>query len=248
MTASRWFQVAIGVLAAEYLRLVWKTNRFVIEPPNGYERFDSDPPGIAVFWHGQHLMTPFLSRRHRVKVIISRHRDGEINAIAAERLGIGTIRGSGSHSGDFFRKGGPRAFRAMLEALEQGYNVASTADVPKVSRIASLGIVKLAAASGRPIFPGRDRHQPLQAIEFVGSLRHQSPVRARRYRLGRPDHGAARRRRRYAGGCKTRGRGQRQPGHGAGLCAGGARRPRACASGACEIDNSRGVGTSNRRH
>ena len=153
MTASRWFQVAVGVLAAEYLRLVWKTNRFVIEPPEGYERFDADPPGIAVFWHGQHLMTPFLSRRHRVKVIISRHRDGEINAIAAERLGIGTIRGSGSHSGDFFRKGGPRAFRAMLEALEEGYNVASTADVPKVSRVASLGIVKLAAASGRPIFP-----------------------------------------------------------------------------------------------
>ena len=140
MTASRWFQVAVGVLAAEYLRLVWKTNRFVIEPPNGYERFDADPPGIAVFWHGQHLMTPFLSRRHRVKVIISRHRDGEINAIAAERLGIGTIRGSGSHSGDFFRKGGPRAFRAMLEALEEGCNVASTADVPKVSRVASLGI------------------------------------------------------------------------------------------------------------
>jgi len=27
------------VLAAEYLRLVWKTNRFVIEPPEGYERF-----------------------------------------------------------------------------------------------------------------------------------------------------------------------------------------------------------------
>ena len=113
MTASRWFQVAVGVLAAEYLRLVWKTNRFVIEPPNGYEQFDADPPGIAVFWHGQHLMTPFLSRRHRVKVIISRHRDGEINAIAAERLGIGTIRGSGSHSGDFLRKGGPRAFRAI---------------------------------------------------------------------------------------------------------------------------------------
>ena len=35
LTASRWFQVAVGVLAAEYLRLVWKTNRFVIEPPNG---------------------------------------------------------------------------------------------------------------------------------------------------------------------------------------------------------------------
>src|SRR5262245_43868140 len=120
LTASRPFQTAVGVLAAEYLRLVWKTNRFVVDPPDGYQRFDADVPAIAVFWHGQHLMTPFLSRKHRVKVIISRHRDGEINAIAAERLGIETIRGSGSHGGDVHRKGGARAFRAMLEALAQG--------------------------------------------------------------------------------------------------------------------------------
>src|SRR5262245_24714021 len=153
LTASRPFQTAAGVLAAEYLRLVWKTNRFVVDPPDGYERFDADMPATCVFWHGQHLMTPFLSRKHRVKVIVSRHRDGEINAIAAERLGIGTIRGSGSHNSDFLRKGGARAFRAMLDALAKGFNVASTADVPKVSRVASMGIVKLAAASGRPIYP-----------------------------------------------------------------------------------------------
>jgi len=153
LAASRSVQTAAGVLAAAYLRIVWKTNRFVVDPPDGYERFDADFPAIAVFWHGQHLMTPFLSRKHRVKVIISRHRDGEINAIAAERLGIGTIRGSGSHNGDIYRKGGARAFRAMIEALAQGFNVASTADVPKVARVASRGIVKLAAVSGRPIYP-----------------------------------------------------------------------------------------------
>jgi lysophospholipid acyltransferase (LPLAT)-like uncharacterized protein len=153
LTASPWFQKAVGVAAAEYLRLVWKTNRFVVDPPDAYERFDPDTPAIVVFWHGQHFMTPFLSRRHRVKVIISRHRDGEINAIAAERLGIGTIRGAGAQDRDFHRKGGARAFRAMLDALSQGDIVASTADVPKVARVASLGIVKLAAASGRPIYP-----------------------------------------------------------------------------------------------
>jgi len=41
----------------------------------------------------------------------------------------------------------------MLAALEQGYNVALTADVPKIARVAGLGIVKLASASGRPIYP-----------------------------------------------------------------------------------------------
>src|SRR5262245_66335784 len=102
-TAAGWFQVAVGVLAAEYLRFVWKTNRFIIDPPDGYERIDSDLPVIVVFWHGQHLMTPFLSRKHRARVIISRHRDCEINAIAAARLGLGTIPGYGRHSGELLR-------------------------------------------------------------------------------------------------------------------------------------------------
>jgi lysophospholipid acyltransferase (LPLAT)-like uncharacterized protein len=41
----------------------------------------------------------------------------------------------------------------MLTALAEGYNVALTADVPKVARIAGLGIIKLARFSGRPIYP-----------------------------------------------------------------------------------------------
>ena len=41
----------------------------------------------------------------------------------------------------------------MLRAIEEGYNVALTADVPKVARVAGLGIVKLAQYSGRPIYP-----------------------------------------------------------------------------------------------
>ena len=40
----------------------------------------------------------------------------------------------------------------MLTALEQGYNLALTADVPKVARVAGHGILMLARESGRPIF------------------------------------------------------------------------------------------------
>src|SRR5262249_56009374 len=86
----------------------------------------------------------------RGKVLISLPRDGEVNAIAAERLGIETIRGSG---GRFDRKGGVGAFREMVDALAQGYSVALTADVPKVARVAGLGILMLARESGRPILP-----------------------------------------------------------------------------------------------
>lgn len=154
LVGSRPFQQTAGVVAAEYLRLVWKTTRFTIEPDGIYERFARDAPVIIAMWHGQHFLTPFIRRAEdRAKVLISRHRDGEVNALAAQRLGAGIIRGSGHHTGGFIGKGGVSAFKEMLSALDEGYNVALTADVPKVARVAGMGIIKLASASGRPIYP-----------------------------------------------------------------------------------------------
>jgi lysophospholipid acyltransferase (LPLAT)-like uncharacterized protein len=154
LTHAPAFQRTVGTLAAEYLRLVWLTNKFSYDPVDFYEQFDPHLPAIIAFWHGQHFMVPFLKRDyHRAKVLISRHRDGEMNAIAAERLGIGTVRGSGDHGVDFRRKGGVVAFKNMLQTLADGYNMATTADVPKVSRVAGRGTIMLARESGRPIFP-----------------------------------------------------------------------------------------------
>jgi lysophospholipid acyltransferase (LPLAT)-like uncharacterized protein len=152
---SRWVQRAVGFLAAEYLRLVWLTNKFSFDPPNVYEMAEPHQPLIFAFWHGQHFLTPFIKTKasHRAKVLISRHRDGEFNAIAAERLGIETIRGSGDHGGAFNRKGGVGAFKEMVRALEENCNVATTADVPKRARVAGLGVIMLARESGRPILP-----------------------------------------------------------------------------------------------
>ncbi|MBI5261168.1 MAG: lysophospholipid acyltransferase family protein [Bradyrhizobium sp.] len=152
---SSWFQCAVGVLAAEYLRLVWRTNKVIIDPPDIYQRVEPQMPAIFAFWHGQHFMTPFIKNKesYRAKVLISRHRDGEYNAIVAERLGIGSIRGSGDHGSAFHRKGGVGAFKEMVRALDDNYNVALTADVPKRARVAGLGIIMLARESGRPIMP-----------------------------------------------------------------------------------------------
>ncbi|MCS3452814.1 lysophospholipid acyltransferase (LPLAT)-like uncharacterized protein [Bradyrhizobium elkanii] len=148
-------QRALGVLAAEYLRLVWYTNRFSYQPHDVYGIVEPLMPAIFVFWHGQHFMTPFIKTKesYRAKVLISRHRDGEFNALAVERLGIGTIRGSGDHSGAFHRKGGVGAFLEMVRALEDGCNMATTADVPKRARVAGLGAIMLARETGRPIMP-----------------------------------------------------------------------------------------------
>ncbi|HWX82798.1 MAG TPA: lysophospholipid acyltransferase family protein [Xanthobacteraceae bacterium] len=149
---QQWAKTALGVVGAEYVRFVGKTTRLTVEPANAWDRAEADMPIIIAFWHGQHLLaTNARKPGYRAKMLVSRHHDGEVNAIAAERLGVGTIRGSGNHEGGFVHKGGVAAFQAMLDALGEGYSVALSADVPKVSRVAGLGIIKLAQVSGRPI-------------------------------------------------------------------------------------------------
>jgi lysophospholipid acyltransferase (LPLAT)-like uncharacterized protein len=151
---QRWAKVTIGVTAAEYLRFVGMTTRFTLEPADIYERGEADMPIILAFWHGQHLLAPMARKtEHRVNMLVSRHHDGEVNAIAAKRLGVGTIRGSGNHGGSFVHKAGVAAFQAMIDSLAGGSSIALSADVPKVARVVGPGIIKLAQASGRQIYP-----------------------------------------------------------------------------------------------
>jgi lysophospholipid acyltransferase (LPLAT)-like uncharacterized protein len=154
LRVSRPFQVALGRTLASYLRLVWNTSSLTIEPGDLYARVDREIPFILTFWHGQHFLMPFVMKpHHEGKVMISRHADADINAITAEAFGVGTIRGSGAHGRDFIRKGGISATKLAIDTLKSGINVAMTADVPKISRIAGLGVVTVAKYSGRPIFP-----------------------------------------------------------------------------------------------
>lgn len=145
---------AAGSILAGYLKLVWRTGRFALDPPDLYDYADANLPVIFAMWHGQHFLTPFVRKpEYQAAVLISRSADGEMNAIAAEKLGIRTIRGSGDHRGQFARKGGVGAFFEMRETLAAGVTVAVTADVPKVARKAGFGIVMLAKHSGRAILP-----------------------------------------------------------------------------------------------
>ena len=152
---SNWLQQALGALLAWYLIFVRRTTTFIVDNEAMYDRIDEAWPVIVTIWHGQHLMMPFSRReKDRISVLISGHGDGELNAIAASRLGIGLIRGSGAQRSDQIQKrGGARAMREMLKALKSKVTVAVTADVPKVSRVASPGLVTLAQISGRPIVP-----------------------------------------------------------------------------------------------
>ena len=145
---------ALGWTLTAYLRLAYRTSRFRIEPPDFYQRVDRNMPIIVAVWHGQHLLVPFLRRpQDQVAVLVSQHRDGEINAQVLHRLGTGLIRGSGDHKRRFLRKRGAVALRETARALAAGTSIVMTADVPKKARHAGLGVVTLAQISGRPIYP-----------------------------------------------------------------------------------------------
>lgn len=146
----------IGATLAAGLRLVKATNRTVVDPVDAVARYRHLQPFIGAMWHGQHFLVPFLRPRDLpATVMISRSGDGDINAAAAERFGLGTIRASGGRKAhQIAKRGGARGFREALATLERGVAVAMTADVPKgPARRAGDGIVMLAARSGRPILP-----------------------------------------------------------------------------------------------
>lgn len=156
MGSSPFVQKVVGTALAHYLLAVRKTSSFQIDPPDFFEKVLPDLPVIVAMWHGQHFMMPFARPDGwDVRVMISRSADGEINAIAARRLGLGLIRASGAQKAHQVKKrGGMRGFIEAMRALREGGSVALTADVPKgPARVAGQGIVQLARHSGRPIVP-----------------------------------------------------------------------------------------------
>ncbi len=146
----------IGSAAAGYIRLVGATNRLTYEGSVDYAELDLSEPLIITMWHGQHLLLPVVRRKdHRVVVLISRHRDGDLQAIVAEKLGVETARGSAARDQSrIIERGGISGFLRLRGAIKEGKSVCLTADLSNtVARRAGPGIIQLARASGAPIAP-----------------------------------------------------------------------------------------------
>jgi lysophospholipid acyltransferase (LPLAT)-like uncharacterized protein len=156
LAKKAWIRKAAGNFLAGYVRFVEKTSRMIVEPDTYPAWIPPHLPVIVTTWHGQHFMIPISRPRGvDVRVIISRSNDGEINAVAAHKLGVGTIRASGGQTAaQNRRRGGSRGFLEALTCLNGGATVALSADVPKgPARVCGKGLVKLAMHSGRPVLP-----------------------------------------------------------------------------------------------
>lgn len=123
---------------------VENVNTQVLEP---FFKNNDEEPVIIAFWHSRLLMVPYLVRKRRVAIMISRHRDGELISRAARFFPVDFVRGSTT-------RGGIRALRGLVRALKRGFHVAITPDGPRGPRhLAQTGAIMLASGTGRPIVP-----------------------------------------------------------------------------------------------
>jgi len=100
---------------------------------------------IFAFWHGRLLMMPFAYPGKPLATLISQHRDGEYISRIAVVFGSRVIRGSAS-------RGGVRAFKQMILALKEGFNLVITPDGPRGPRAkVKSGVIELAKLTGAPI-------------------------------------------------------------------------------------------------
>lgn len=136
---TRWVS---GPLAL-FIRVLGRTWRI---RKQGFPSPGPDGQFIEAFWHGQMVPYTFIYRDADQAVMVSDHRDGQIIADIAERLGAKLARGSST-------RGGARAYLTMLKTYrDTGWVV--TPDGPRgPSGSVQPGIIKLASDAGRAIRP-----------------------------------------------------------------------------------------------
>jgi lysophospholipid acyltransferase (LPLAT)-like uncharacterized protein len=135
--------VLAGTTLLRALALTWRFRIINAESFTGCRA--TNQPFIFAFWHGQLLPLLWVHRNDGVRVVISSHRDGEIVAQVASRLGHRLIRGSSS-------RGAARALLGIVRELEGGAEVAVTPDGPRgPARKFAGGALVAAQRTGAPI-------------------------------------------------------------------------------------------------
>jgi lysophospholipid acyltransferase (LPLAT)-like uncharacterized protein len=117
-----WWLALIGTWLIRLLGVTWRV-RMVDAGPIDRIRHDGQPVALLL-WHGQLLPLLYVMRFQSIGCLISTHKDGELIAQIARRLGCKLIRGSSSRGAD-------RALLGLVKTLRDGFTVAVTPDGPR---------------------------------------------------------------------------------------------------------------------
>lgn len=144
-SSANW--LAINVFGRVLLPLLvhsWRRNMEISEEL----RVHAGEPDkmILAFWHNRQIgILAIIGMLEPIKVLVSRHGDGEIIARIVARFGIGSVRGSST-------RGNVAALRRLVTETHSSH-IAITPDGPIGPRYTLKdGIIGLAAITRRPIF------------------------------------------------------------------------------------------------
>ncbi|MDR2342827.1 MAG: lysophospholipid acyltransferase family protein [Campylobacteraceae bacterium] len=87
----------------------------------------SSSPVIWTCWHGQLLMTPYIYMKiksHKINIMVSEHRHGDMAIVVAKRFDMDFIRGSS-------RRGAIKVLKSAINAINRGEDIGITPDGPK---------------------------------------------------------------------------------------------------------------------
>ncbi len=118
---ARWLSL-VGSWIIRVIGVTWRV-RMLDAGPVDRMRHDGQPVALLL-WHGQLMPLLYLMRFQSIACLISTHRDGELIAQIARRLGCKLIRGSSSRGAD-------RALLGLVRTLKDGFTVAVTPDGPR---------------------------------------------------------------------------------------------------------------------
>lgn len=144
-----------------YLKLTLASIRWHLVGEENLAQARAGAPMVVAVWHDELTMLPQLAIAARAmgmrltpRLLVSRHRDGQILASIMRRFGTIPIHGSSRDSRKKRDHGGAAAVRQLLDILAAGDHVVVTPDGPRgPAHIAAPGLAQLAGLSGAPILP-----------------------------------------------------------------------------------------------
>ena len=155
-SSFRLIQTLISLVGSIYILTVYKTSKVNLKNRKKIENLlERNESFIYSFWHDQLLMCPLTWQSNSsIKVLISKHRDGDIIARLISNRGFEAIRGSTHKTNKIKNKGGLLSARKMIKSLKNGISIGISPDGPKGPRHkVSDGILSISRLSKSVILP-----------------------------------------------------------------------------------------------